>query len=163
MKMDIALTEAHEAETALAAELLRVGERHRTDHDVHHLSRTFTTWCDEHVRALADAAARYDLSLEGDAVAEERDRGLAARVREKSAELVGHRPEPGVLLLRDIRELHVAAARTSLAWTLLGQGAQAVRDPDLLTTVTTCHPEAIRTQKWTVQKLKEAGPQRLTS
>lgn len=78
-------------------------------------------------------------------------------------ELVGQRSEPAILLLRDVRDLHLAAARVSLGWTMLGQGARAVQDQDLLGTVTACHPEAIRTMKWTVQKMKEASPQVLAS
>ena len=50
-----------------------------------------------------------------------------------------------------------------LAWTVLGQGAQAVSDTELLAAVTACHPETIRTMKWTVQKIKEASPQVLAS
>jgi hypothetical protein len=87
------------------------------------------------------------------------ENGLAARVRERGAELLGRRPEAGLLLLRDLRDLHLSAARASVAWTVLGQGAQAVRDEELLQVVTACHPETIRTLKWTVQKLKEASPQ----
>jgi hypothetical protein len=68
-----------------------------------------------------------------------------------------------LLLLHDLRGLHLAAARTSLAWTSLGQGAQAVPDSDLLATVTACHPETIRTMKWTVQQVKETSPQVLAS
>ena len=163
MKIDLALRETHDAEIDLAVELLRVGERHQADHDVFHLSRTLSGWCDRHVQRLAAQADRYGVSLDSEAVEDEQDRGLLARLREKGAELVGSRPEPGVLLLRDLRELHLAAARASLAWTVLGQGAQAVRDGELLETVTACHPETIRTMKWTVQKVKEASPQVLAS
>jgi len=163
VKIGAALREAHDAEADLAAELLRVGERHKADHDVFHLTRTLSGWCDRHVRALAEQAARYDVELDATAVEDEGDRGLVSRLREKGAEVVGRRPEPGLLLLRDLRELHLAAARASLAWTVLGQGAQAVSDSELLATVTDCHPEAIRTMKWTVQKVKEASPQVLAS
>jgi hypothetical protein len=161
MKIGIALRETHEAEAELASELLRVGERHKADHDVFHLTRTLSTWCEQHVARLAEAAARYDVDLDADAA--DGDRGLLARAREKSSELVGRRPETGLLLLRDMRELHLCAARASLAWTVLGQGAQATHDSELLATVTACHPETIRTMKWTVQKLKEASPQILAS
>ena len=161
MKIGVALREAHDAETELAAELLRAGERHKADHDVYHLSRTLNEWCDRHVRRLAVDARRYGADLDADAVADEQDQGLIARARERGSELVGRRPEPGLLLLRDMRDLHLAAARASLAWTVLGQGAQAVSDQELLDTVTACHPETIRIMKWTVQKAKEASPQAL--
>jgi hypothetical protein len=162
VKIAVALREAHEAEAELAAELARVGERHKADHDVFHLTRTLGGWCDEHVRRLAEQAGRYDVDLDAGA-AEEGDGGLLARLRERGSELAGRRPEPGLLLLRDLRELHLAAARASLAWTVLGQGAQAVSDTELLGTVTACHPETIRTLTWTVQKAKEASPQVLAS
>ena len=163
MKIGLALDETHAAETELAAELLRVGERHKADHDVYHLTRTLSSWCDRHVRRLAVQADRLGHRLDTDAVQDEQGRGLLARMREQGSELLGRRPEPGILLLRDMRELHLAAARASLAWTALGQGAQAISDTELLDTVTACHPETIRTMKWTVQKLKEASPQVLAS
>ena len=163
MKIALALREAHDAEVELGRELLRVGERHMTEQDVFHLTRTLSRWCDEHVRRLAEHATRYDSGLDGDAAPEEDERGVLARAREKGAELVGRRPEPGVLLLADLRELYLAAARASLAWTVLGQGAQAVSDSQLLEAVSASHPETIRTMKWTVQKIKEASPQVLAS
>lgn len=163
MKIGIALREAHDAETDLAAELLRVGQRHKADHDVYHLTRTLRGWADRNVRRLTEQATRYGVEVDADAVDEQQDRGLLERLREKGSELLGERPEPGVLLLRDLRDLHLAAARASLAWTVLGQGAQAVSDSELLRTVTVCHPETIRIMKWTVQKLKEASPQVLAS
>lgn len=163
MKIGIALREAYDAETELAGDLLRIGERHKADQDVFHLTRTLSKWCDRHVHRLAEQADRYDLDLDAEAVEDEQDSGLISRLREKGSELVGRRPEPGLLLLRDLRELHLSAARASFAWTVLGQGAQAVSDTELLATVTACHPETIRTMKWTVQKAKEASPQVLAS
>ena len=163
MKIGMALREVWDAETQLAAELLRVGERHKAEHDVFHLTRTLGGWCETHVRRLAEHGGRYGVELDPERVGDEQDRGVLARAREKGSELVGRRPEPGVLLLRDLRSLHLAAARASFAWTMLGQGAQAVDDTDLLATVTASHPETIRTMKWTVQKLKDASPQVLAS
>ena len=143
MKIGIALREAHAAETALASELERVGRRHEDDHDVFHVTRTLLVWCDRHRDALATHAARYDLHL---------DDGDEAATRDED-------PEAKAPLLHDLRALHLAAARGSLAWTALGQGAQAISDEALLATVDACHPETIRTMKWTVQKVKEASPQ----
>jgi hypothetical protein len=151
MRIAVALRETHAAESELAAALLRVGERHKADHDVFRLTRTLSAWSDRHVRALTEAAARFDADLTPDPGADEHDRGQAGRL------------EPGLQLLRDLRELHLAAARASLAWTMLGQGAQAIRDAELLDTVTRCHPETVRTLKWTVQTVKESSPQVLAS
>jgi hypothetical protein len=158
VKIDVALREAHEAEAELAERLLETGERHQAEHDVFHLTRTLHGWSQEHVRRLAEQGRRHGVQLDTD----EHRAGLVSRLREKSSELVGRRPEPA-LLLGDLRDLHLAAARASLAWTALGQGAQAVDDAELLATVSACHPQTIRIMKWTVQKTKDAAPQALAS
>jgi hypothetical protein len=89
--------------------------------------------------------------------------GLVRAATEKGAELLGRRPEPGLLLLRDLRRLHVLGAGASLDWVALGQAAQAAKDGALLDTVSACHAETLRTLKWTTYRLKEAAPQVLTS
>jgi hypothetical protein len=162
MKLGIAIKEVADAERQLADELLRVGERHRTDHDVYHLTRLLSRWSQGHLPALKPFAARYEQSIETDDIGRESGGTLTA-VREKTAELLGRRSESGLLLLHDLRELHLQAARASLAWTVLGQGAQAAKDQQLLDCVSLCHPETIRTLRWTVTKLKESAPQILTS
>jgi hypothetical protein len=62
--------------------------------------------------------------------------------------------EPGLLLLRDLRALHLLYAEASIDWVILGQGAQAARDTDLLDTVSSCHTRTLRGMKWTVTRLK---------
>lgn len=114
-----------------------------------------------HLEALAPHARRYNTEIDVDGAA-----GRPGSVRaaiEKGAELLGRRPEPGLLLLRDLRELHLRAAAASLDWVALAQGAQAAKDTDLLRTVTACHEQTLRTLKWTTYRLKEAAPQVLTS
>jgi hypothetical protein len=160
VKLGLAIEEVHGAEAELARELLRVGERHKVDHDVFHLTRTLAERARERMRALEPHGTRYDVKLD-DSAGE--DGGVVATLREKGSELAGRRPETGLLLLRDVRKLHLLAAEASINWTILGQGAQAARDTDLLATVTECHPETLRALRWTTTKLKEAAPQVLTS
>ena len=114
-KIAVALREVHDAETELASALRRCGERHRDEHDVFHLSRTLVSWCEDNLAQLAEHAARYDAELAGEPV-------------EAAGGAADSQTDPGLLLLRDIRDLHLAAARASLAWTVLGQGAQALSD-----------------------------------
>jgi hypothetical protein len=161
MKLGIAIKEVAEAEEQLADELLSVGERHRTDHDVYHLTRLLSRWSQGHLAALEPFADEHE-QTDGDEIGRESAGPLAA-LREKTAELLGRRPESGLLLLHDLRELHLQAARASLGWTVLGQGAQAAKREDLLECVSLCHPETLRTLRWTVTKLKESAPQVLTS
>jgi hypothetical protein len=157
----MAIEQVAKAERELAGELQEVGERHSTDHDVFHLTRTLAKRERSNVDALAKHAERYHADVTGDGNGS--GPGIVAAAREKSAELLGRRPEPGLLLLRDLRELHLLAAGASLDWVALAQGAQAAKDTDLLETVTECHNETLRTLKWTTYRLKEAAPQVLTS
>jgi hypothetical protein len=143
VKIGIAIREAHAAERALLELLGAAGERHADEHDVFHMAQTLSAWSREHLEQLERFGAELD---DGDA-----------------PELPPPGDDPGVTLLRDVRELHLAAARASLAWTILGQGAQAVSDQDLLAVVTASHPQTLRTLKWTVQKAKDAAPQVLAS
>jgi len=162
MKLGLAIEQVASAERELAERLLAVGERHRTDHDVHHLTRTLARMERGHIDALARHAARYGVELDRGSDDGSPLRPVAKAAREKGAELLGRRPEPGLLLLRDLRELHLLASGASLDWVALGQGAQAAKDPQLLETVTACHEETLRTLKWTTYRLKEAAPQVLT-
>jgi hypothetical protein len=156
----MAIEQVASAESALADRLQAVGERHKTDHDVFHMTRTLAKKERAHLDGLARHAGRYGASIDRD---DGDGEGIVAKAREKGAELMGRRPEPGLMLLRDLRELHLLAAGASLDWVALAQGAQAARDTDLLATVTECHDETLRTLKWTTYRLKEAAPQALTT
>jgi hypothetical protein len=149
MKIGLAIEALAAAERELAGELTSVGERHKADHDVFHLTRTLARMEAGHLDALGPHASRYDAELNGGPPQEAGplDEGL----------------EPGLLLLHDLRRLHLCAAGVSLDWVALAQAAQAARDTDLLATVTACHTETLRTLKWTTYRLKEAAPQVLTS
>jgi hypothetical protein len=49
----------------------------------------------------------------------------------------------------------------SVGWTILGQAAQALRDEELVATVTSGHGETLMQAKWLLMRLKEAAPQAL--
>jgi hypothetical protein len=163
VKLELAIRAVHGSESTLAEELLELGERHKTEHDVFHLTRTLAEWAQGHARALAQASRRRGFELKADEPGQDDTGGPLSRIREKTAELIGRRPEPGILLLRDLRQLHLSAAAASIDWTLLGQGAQAARDSELLALVSACHPQTLRTLRWTTTKLKTAAPQILTT
>ena len=159
MKLGLAIEQVASAERELAEHLIAAGERHKTDHDVFHLTKTLAKKERAHLHALARHAGRYGASVDRD----DSGHSTLGAAREKAAGLLGRRPEPGLLLLRDLRELHLLAAGASLDWVALAQGAQAAKDTDLLDTVTECHNETLQTLKWTTYRLKEAAPQALTS
>jgi len=191
MKIGLAIQQVRSAESDLAEELERVGERHKIDQEVYHLTRTLANISRRNVEELTRFQERYPISggteadegedssgLFGrlreksselvDSVSEgsgggERRTGVLDTVREKGSELVGRRPESGLLLLRDLRKLYMLASEVSINWVILGQGAQATKDQELLQATKVCHPDTLRTLKWTNTKIKETSPQVLMS
>lgn len=158
MKLGLVLSELHRAEKALVRDLLEVAERHRVEHEVHYVARDLAGWSRAHVDRLARVGERYGLTLDRDVL-----RTPLAPLRTKLSELTGRRAEPGVLLLADLRRLHRAAAGVSLDWELLAQGAQAVKDTELLELAQDCHPRTLRQLTWTNAMLKTLSPQVLAS
>lgn len=159
MKLDLAIRELHRAERNLARDFAKASERHRVEHEIHHVARDLAAWSRSHVTELVDAGRGYGLRLAGPPA----PAGPLAPVRSKMSELTGRRAEPGLLLLADLRRLHRAAAGVSLDWELLAQGAQAVKDSGLLELAQRCHPQTLRQLKWTNAMLKTLSPQILAS
>ncbi|MFE1239796.1 hypothetical protein [Streptomyces tendae] len=157
----LTLRTLHRGERRLAHELVAVGGRHATEHEVHHVAADLARWSREHVRRLAETAAERGVKL-GEPP-EPATGGVFATLRKKASEAVVHRPEPGLLLLRDLRELHVAAAENSLHWEMLAQAAQASKDSGLLALASSCHPQTLRQMRWTNTMIKNLSPQILTS
>ncbi|MCE7004292.1 hypothetical protein LWC34_15820 [Kibdelosporangium philippinense] len=158
MKLDLALRELHRSETSLAKDLRKVSQRHAADHDIHYVTHDLAGWSADHVRGLAEAARHYDLELSGDV-----PETILASIRTAISTLAATRPEPGLLLLADLRRLHRKAAGVSLDWELLAQGAQAAKDTELLNLTQRCHPQTLRQMKWTNAMLKTLSPQVITS
>jgi len=157
----LTLRALHHGEKHLAEHLTTVAERHRTEHEIHHVATDLARWSREHVQRLADTGRHYGLSP-GEAP-DPSGTGVLATFREKAAQAVGHRPEPGLLLLRDLRDLHLGAAENSLYWEMLAQAAQAGRDDRLLTLASSCHPQCLRQMRWSNTMIKNLCPQILTS
>lgn len=195
MKIGLAIQQVRSAESDLAEELEKVGERHKTDQEVYHLTRTLANISRRNVEELARFQERYPISggteggdgesgllgklqekgselvdsvSEGSASGEEGSRSgvldaVRDAVREKGSELVGRRPESGMLLLRDLRKIYMLASEASINWAILGQGAQAAKDRELLQATKECHPDTLRALKWANTKIKETSPQVLMS
>ncbi|MEU1320454.1 hypothetical protein [Streptomyces tibetensis] len=157
----ITLRLLHDGERDLEQDLLAAAARHRTDHEFHHVALDIARWSREHAARLADAGRDHGLDLSGPR-GDPSPRALAA-LREKASEALGRRPESGLLLLNDLRDLHLAAARNSLHWEMLAQVAQATRDEPLLTLVADCHPQTLRQLRWTNTMVKILAPQLLSS
>ncbi|WP_432497627.1 hypothetical protein [Kineococcus auxinigenes] len=160
MKIGLALHELHRAENELAEKLLHVSDRHKADHEIHHLARDLARWSQRHVRELAEAGRRYDVDLNPEPRGETH---LMARARDKLSDAVGREPQASLLLLIDLREVYMRCAGVSADWELLAQVAQGVKDAELLALSKKCHPETLRQMRWANAKLKESATQILVS
>ncbi|WP_405771093.1 hypothetical protein OHU34_39725 [Streptomyces sp. NBC_00080] len=138
-----------QGESRLADQLTHVARRHRAEHEVHHVASDLADWSREHVRRLAEAARARDLAL--------------TLVAPDAPEPAAQGSEPGLLLLRDLRDLHLSATENSLNWEMLTQVAQATGDEGLLAMVSECRPHTLRQLRWTNTMIKNLAPQILTS
>jgi hypothetical protein len=157
-KTAIPFKQTRAAEAALGDAWLRVGERQSADQEWIYQARHFHQQCLDHIERLAEFAPKYgtdvDLKQDGDRI-----HGLLGKTRHKISELVGRRPESGLLLMRDQRMLFTLAYATSFHWIVMGQVAQACRDADLLTMVSQCHKQTLTQVKWLKSEIKVASPQ----
>jgi hypothetical protein len=156
--LEYALRRVHHGEDELVNHLLRVADKHRAEHEVHHVCRDLARWSRENLAGLAEVAARYDVHLDAEpdepgAVRHALD-ALAARTPGRAAALA---------LLEDLRDLFLVASETSLAWEMLAQHAQARRERDLLALVSSCHPQTLRQLRWVNTMIKTLSPQALAS
>ena len=156
------LSEVHQGEVELEREFHAVGQRHPADHEVRHVTVDLARWSWENQQALAELTTRYSHDLADDLDPHTAD-GPARALRTRTSELLGRRPEPGVLLLHDLRHLYLLASGNSVHWTALSQAAKSLRDPGLLNVMTSCHSRTTRQATWCNATIKAVSAQILTS
>jgi hypothetical protein len=156
-KIGLVLRELHRSEKSLARDLLMIADRHRVEHEVFHVARDIARWSQEHVRRIAEEAARYDIRLA--ATPRWEPPATVERVVRQTSSVVGHRPETGLLLLADLRRLHRKAAGVSLDWEVLAQASQAMQLRETFELASDCHPETLRQMRWANAQLKIHAPQ----
>jgi len=157
----------HDALTDLAGEYRKVGERHATEQDVYHLCHTLAKQCEGQAEALAPHAERHaadvpedeDPGVEDDAPRE----SMLAGLRRATAAVVARSSTTGMLLLRDLRQLHLAIEEAAMLWLIVGQAAQAARDRELLVLVEHAREEITNQLLWISTRIKETAPQVLVS
>lgn len=159
MKIKLAIRELHRSERKLARELNAMAARHRSDQDIFHLAHDLAGWSQHHLQDLAEHGHHYGLRLS----AHPRTGAATGFLQSRVSGMLRRRPEPGLMLLADLRRIHRMAAGTSVDWELLGQAAQATKDEELLGLTKKCHPETLRQMRWANGMLKELSPQVLTS
>jgi hypothetical protein len=160
MKLGLAIEELHRSENHLARVLLAVSDRHKADHEVFYVARDIAIWSQRHVEELARIGADFGVDLDPEPASEP---GILEKIQQATSDLLGRRPEPGLLLLADLRHVHREAAGVSLDWELLAQAAQGARKKELLELAERCHPDTLRQMRWANAKLKESATQALVS
>jgi hypothetical protein len=161
MKLGPLLAQLHELETELADEYRALGERHASDHDVFHQCAAFAKQAEAHAQRLLPLAERYGEQVDDD-TGPGFWSGVLTRARRATSETIGRSSASGLVLLRDLRALLLAAEEVSITWVMAGQAAQAARDAELLETVSDCHVEVELQVKWLTTRIKVAAPQALT-
>lgn len=160
MKVGKAIEDVQAAEAGLAKELLRIGERHASEHDVYHVCHTLAKRCDRQLALLVPHAERYGAQIE-DAVGESSP--VVERVRRMSSELLGRHHVSGALLLHDLKELWGHVQQTELEWVILLQAAKAARDQELKIAAEEGREHAESRGKWVRSRIKELAPQVLVA
>jgi hypothetical protein len=144
----------------LGAEYRKIGERHATEHDIYHMAHALATQCDGQAAALAPHAAHHGGETDAE---EEPKESLLAGLRRATAALVGRSPLTGMLLLRDLRQLHLEIEESAMLWVIVGQGAFAARDAELLALVEKSREEITHQLMWVTTRIKETAPQVLAA
>jgi hypothetical protein len=139
---------ADHSEQTLADSFRTVAQGHARVADVFHTAHLLAGWSDEHRRALAPVVERY-----GEAEVDEPERLHAAGLAETRAGEIG--------LVRDLQDLHVLATLVQTTWTVIAQGAQGLRDRELLEVANTSNAQTSRQLTWLATRMKVAAPQAL--
>ncbi|WP_028642212.1 hypothetical protein [Nocardioides sp. URHA0020] len=140
---------ADRSEQTLASSLRAVAEGHAHIADVFHTCRTLAEWSDANHEALAPVVERYGEAHDVD----EPERLQAAGLAETRGGEIG--------LLRDLQDLHVLATLVQTTWTVIAQGAQGLRDRELLSITEQANNQTSRQLTWLNTRMKAAAPQAL--
>ena len=140
---------ADHSEKTLADSFRAAAEGHAHVADVFHICQMFAEWSEDNREALAPIIQRYG---EADDV-DEPERLHAAGLAETREGEVG--------LLRDLQDLHVLATLVQTTWTVIAQGAQGLRDRDLLEVAQHAGDQTSRQLTWLNTRMKQAAPQAL--
>jgi hypothetical protein len=161
-KVGLLLDELHDAQTDLAAKYRATAGREAAEQDVYYLCHTLAEQTDAQAEWTRSTAHAY-----GKEIAEPRrlgaGEGIVDTVREKASHLIGRRPESGIVLLRDLRQLYMMAEGVNIHWIMLGQVAQALRNHELLSDVSMRHKQTLTQIKWLKTKIKESTPQTIAA
>lgn len=139
---------ADHSEKTLAASFRAVAGGHAAEADVFHTCELLAGWSDHHRAMLAPVIDRY-----GESDLEEPERLHASGLAKVRSGSIG--------LLRDLQDLHVLGTFVQTTWTVVAQGAQGLRDRELLNVAHASNQQTARQLMWLSTRIKSAAPQAL--
>jgi hypothetical protein len=139
------------SEMTLADSFRTVADAQAEHPDIYFMCHTLAKMSDYHRELLRPVVQRYGEDSGGEA--DEPERLHAAGLAEARTGALG--------LLRDLQDLHVLADLVQTSWTVVHQGAQGLRDDELIEVATHARQDTSRQLAWLVTRMKAAAPQAL--
>jgi hypothetical protein len=136
----------HRGLDSTAEAFRQVADAHRDEPDVEDTCRLLAVLTDRQAAALHPFVERY-----GEQAEDEPER--------LHSELFSGTREGPLALLRDLQDLYLMTNECDIAWTLIGQAAQGLRDDELTATVAECEGVTHRQVAWLRSRMKQAAPQ----
>ena len=127
-----------------------VADHHRQEPDLEEICTILSSWSEAKARSTDRFIHKYG---------QERDRE-PERVYN---DLFQGPRRGGLALLRDLHDLWLMTTEAQIAWTLLGQAAQALRDKDFVQTCEHNKEQTHRQTSWLETRSKQAAPQTLVA
>ena len=137
-------TTEQELEKALKA----VADRHQQEPDLEEICTILSSWSQAKARSTDRFIHKYG---------RERDR----EPQRLYSDLFQGPRRGGLALLRDLHDLWLMTFEVQIAWTLLAQAAQALRDKDFVQTCEHNKEQTHRQTSWLETRSKQAAPQTL--
>jgi hypothetical protein len=162
MKIHALLAALTELETNLADKYRQFAAQHKDEHDLYHQCWAFAARCETRAERIANDV-RYDNRTPQVSSPLGSPSGPLKLLHQAASQVVHQFSDEGLRLLADLRRIHSAATEAETTWAILGQGAQAARDPDLSKLFEQCHHESEMEAKWLLTRIKTTAPQALLS
>ncbi len=148
MHVGLYLKMVRDSETRLQEAFKTVADHHQAEPDMEEICTLLSSWSAAKAASTMRFMHKYG---------QERDR----EPERLYSDLFQGPRRGGLALLRDLHDLWLMATEAQIAWTLLGQAAQALRDKDFIQTCQQNNAQTHRQISWLETRSKQAAPQTL--
>ena len=138
----------HRSEMDLAKAFLKVSKAHGDEPDVMQMCKMLASWSDTLANEMEPMAKRYKPEHD-----QEPDRLTQTLLKDTR--------KGGMALLRDLHDLYLIASEVEVCCVVLKQGADALRDKELMTICEEIERQTKRQLLWLLTRMKSAAPQTL--